>query len=106
WLSTEAPLPASVTWSFGGDFEEQTASIEFLMVAFVASLALMFIILLTQFNSLYNSILVLTAVVLSTVGVLIGLLVMGQTFSAVMTGTGVVALAGIVVNNNIVLIDT
>ncbi|MBM3613465.1 MAG: efflux RND transporter permease subunit, partial [Alphaproteobacteria bacterium] len=63
-------------------------------------------ILLTQFNSFYNSVLVLTAVVLSTAGVLIGMLVMDQTFSIIMTGTGIVALAGIVVNNNIVLIDT
>ncbi len=66
----------------------------------------MFIILLAQFNSVYNSILVLLAVVLSTTGVLIGMLVMDQPFSIIMTGTGIVALAGIVVNNNIVLIDT
>jgi multidrug efflux pump len=66
----------------------------------------MFIILLAQFNSVYNAVLVLLAVVLSTTGVLIGMLVMDQTFSIIMTGTGIVALAGIVVNNNIVLIDT
>jgi multidrug efflux pump len=66
----------------------------------------MFVILLAQFNSIYNSVLVLLAVVLSTTGVLIGMLVMDQTFSIIMTGTGIVALAGIVVNNNIVLIDT
>ena len=66
----------------------------------------MFIILLAQFNSFYNSVLVLLAVVLSTTGVLIGMLVMDQSFSIIMTGTGIVALAGIVVNNNIVLIDT
>jgi hypothetical protein len=67
---------------------------------------MMFVILLALFNSIYNSVLVLTAVVLSITGVLIGMLVMGQTFSIIMTGTGIVALAGIVVNNNIVLIDT
>ncbi len=66
----------------------------------------MFIILLAQFNSFYNAVLVLLAVVLSTTGVLIGMLVMEQPFSIIMTGTGIVALAGIVVNNNIVLIDT
>ena len=66
----------------------------------------MFIILLAQFNSLYNAVIVLVAVVFSTIGVLIGMLVMQQPFSTIMTGTGVVALAGIVVNNNIVLIDT
>jgi len=76
------------------------------MKAFAGALGLMFIILLAQFNSFYNAVLVLLAVVLSTTGVLIGMLVMAQPFSIIMTGTGIVALAGIVVNNNIVLIDT
>ena len=70
------------------------------------SLLLMFVLLVTQFNSFYQSSLILFAVVLSTAGVLIGLLVTGNPFSAILTGVGVVALAGIVVNNNIVLIDT
>jgi len=69
-------------------------------------LGLMFIILLAQFNSFYNAVLVLLAVILSTTGVLIGMLYFNQPFSIIMTGTGIVALAGIVVNNNIVLIDT
>ena len=66
----------------------------------------MAIILVTQFNSFYQALLVLSAVVLSTVGVLLGLLITGQPFGIVMSGVGVIALAGIVVNNNIVLIDT
>ncbi|WP_308915309.1 efflux RND transporter permease subunit, partial [Jannaschia sp. LMIT008] len=99
-------LPPSVSYEWTGDQEEQAESGAFLMQAFAGALGLMFIILLAQFNSVYNSILVLLAVVLSTTGVLIGMLVMGQTFSIIMTGTGIVALAGIVVNNNIVLIDT
>ena len=78
----------------------------FLMKAFIGALGLMFAILLAQFNSVYNSVLVLSAVVMSVTGVLLGMLVMGQAFSIIMTGTGIVALAGIVVNNNIVLIDT
>lgn len=106
WLETDTPLPASVNWEWAGDQEEQEESQAFLSSAFAAALGLMFIILLAQFNSVYNSILVLLAVVLSTTGVLIGMLVMDQTFSIIMTGTGIVALAGIVVNNNIVLIDT
>ncbi len=89
-----------------GDQEEQAESQTFLMNAFIGALALMFAILLAQFNSLYNSVLVLTAVVMSVAGVLVGMMVMGQPFSIIMTGTGIVALAGIVVNNNIVLIDT
>ncbi len=99
-------LPASVTWQWTGDQEDQAESGQFLMTAFAGALGLMFIILLAQFNSVYNAVLVLLAVVLSTAGVLIGMLVMDQTFSIIMTGTGIVALAGIVVNNNIVLIDT
>ena len=105
WVET-ADLPDSITYEWTGDQEDQAESQAFLSSAFTAALGLMFIILLAQFNSLYNSVLVLVAVVLSTTGVLIGMLVMDQTFSIIMTGTGIVALAGIVVNNNIILIDT
>ncbi|MBA85817.1 MAG: acriflavine resistance protein B, partial [Rhodobacteraceae bacterium] len=105
WLNTK-PLPHGIEWEWTGDQEDQAESQAFLSSAFGAALALMFIILLAQFNSVYNSVLVLLAVVLSTTGVLIGMLVMDQAFSVIMTGTGIVALAGIVVNNNIVLIDT
>ncbi|MEM9637624.1 MAG: efflux RND transporter permease subunit, partial [Pseudomonadota bacterium] len=105
WLETD-PLPEGISYEWTGDQEEQEESQAFLSSAFAAALGLMFIILLAQFNSFYNAILVLLAVVLSTTGVLIGMLVMDQTFSIIMTGTGIVALAGIVVNNNIVLIDT
>jgi multidrug efflux pump len=100
------PLGPDISWEWTGDQEDQAESQAFLSTAFSAALALMFIILLAQFNSFYNSAVVLLAVILSTVGVLIGMLVMQQPFSVIMTGTGIVALAGIVVNNNIVLIDT
>jgi len=106
WLETEAPFPDGIDWEWAGDQEDQAESQAFLSQAFAAALGLMFIILLAQFNSVYNAVLVLLAVVLSTTGVLIGMVVMDQTFSIIMTGTGIVALAGIVVNNNIVLIDT
>ncbi len=106
WLTDETPLPEGVSWEWTGDQEEQAKTGAFLGKAFAAALGLMFIILLAQFNNFYDTILVLLAVVLSTAGVLVGMLVMGQKFSMIMTGTGVVALAGIVVNNNIVLIDT
>ncbi|EBA16350.1 transporter, AcrB/AcrD/AcrF family protein [Roseobacter sp. SK209-2-6] len=105
WLETE-PLDRAVTWEWTGDQEEQEESGAFLSKAFLGALGLMFVILLAQFNSFYNAVLVLLAVILSTTGVLIGMLVMQQPFSIIMTGTGIVALAGIVVNNNIVLIDT
>ncbi len=99
-------FPAGVSYEWTGDQEDQAESQAFLQTAFIGALALMFVILLAQFNSFYNSVLVLMAVVLSTTGVLVGMLVMAQPFSVIMTGVGIVALAGIVVNNNIVLIDT
>lgn len=106
WLQAEPRLPDGINWEWKGDQAEQEESQAFLSQAFVGALGLMFVILLAQFNSVYNSVLVLLAVILSTTGVLIGMLVMNQPFSIIMTGTGIVALAGIVVNNNIVLIDT
>ena len=105
WLDISS-LPQGIEWEWTGDQEDEAESGAFLTNAFMGALGLMFIILLAQFNSIYNSILVLLAVILSTTGVLIGMLVMDQAFSIIMTGTGIVALAGIVVNNNIVLIDT
>jgi len=105
WLDAN-PFPNSISWEWTGDQEDQAESGQFLMVAFSGALGLMFIILLAQFNSIYNSLLVLMAVVMSTAGVLWGMLIMDQAFSIIMTGTGIVALAGIVVNNNIILIDT
>ncbi|UES51527.1 efflux RND transporter permease subunit [Roseibium aggregatum] len=105
WLDTQE-WPANVFLKFRGADEDQQESGEFLMKAMVASLFLMFLILLTQFNSFYQTILTLSTVVLSVFGVLLGMLVTNQPFSIIMTGTGVVALAGIVVNNAIVLIDT
>ncbi len=106
WLENEAELPAGVSWEWTGDQEDEQESQAFLTSAFAGALGLMFVILLAQFNSFYNAVLVLMAVVMSTTGVLVGMLVMGQSFGVIMTGTGIVALAGIVVNNNIVLIDT
>ena len=92
--------------TFRGANEEQEESNAFVAQAFGFSMLLMFVLLVTQFNSFYQAILILFAVVLSTAGVLIGLLITGNPFSSVLTGVGIVALAGIVVNNNIVLIDT
>ena len=106
WLETDVQLPKGIEWEWSGSQEDQEESLAFLQSAFAGALGLMFVILLTQFNSFYYSFLVLLAVVLSTTGVLIGMMLMGQPFSVIMTGTGIVALAGIVVNNNIVLIDT
>jgi multidrug efflux pump len=105
WL-TENPLPAGVDYRFKGEDEEQKSAQEFLTKAFTVALFIMAIILVTQFNSFYSAFLILTAVIMSTIGVFMGLLIMGQPFGIVMSGIGVISLAGIVVNNNIVLIDT
>ena len=91
---------------FRGEDEEQKQAQEFLIKAFGIALFLIAIILVTQFNSFYQAFLILTAIIFSTVGVLLGLLITQQPFGIVMSGVGVIALAGIVVNNNIVLIDT
>jgi multidrug efflux pump len=105
WLDTQTFDPR-VDIQFRGANEEQADSLAFVQVAFLLSLLLMFILLVTQFNSFYQSTLILLAVIMSTAGVLLGLLITDSPFSAILTGVGVVALAGIVVNNNIVLIDT
>ncbi len=105
WMRTQ-DFGEGVNWRFRGANEEQAESAAFLQNAMLGALFLMFLILLTQFNSFYHSFLTLFTVILSVAGVLVGMLVTGQTFSVIMTGTGVVALAGIVVNNAIVLIDT
>lgn len=102
----ETNLGPGVTWKLKGEDEERAKAGAFLMKAFGAAIFLIFAILLAQFNKLTSVGLVLTAVVLSTIGVLLGVLVMGQAFGVVMTGIGVIANAGVIVNNNIVLIDT
>ena len=95
-----------IRWKLAGEDEEQAEAMTFLAKAFGAAIFLIFVVLLAQFNSFTSVGLVLSAVVMSTIGVLLGLMIMGQPFSVVMTGIGVIALAGVVVNNNIVLIDT
>jgi multidrug efflux pump len=99
-------LGTGVTWRLKGEDEERAKASAFLLKAFGTAIFLIFAILLAQFNRLTSVGLVLSAVVLSTIGVLLGLLVMGQPFGVVMTGIGVIANAGVIVNNNIVLIDT
>ena len=95
-----------VKWQLVGSDEDRADAESFLVSAFGAAIFLIFAVLLAQFNKLSSVALVLSAVVLSTIGVFIGLIVMHQAFGVVMTGVGIIALAGIVTNNNIVLIDT
>lgn len=97
--------PRDYTYSFAGEQEEQRKAEEFLSEAFVAAIFLIFMVLVAQFNSMVTPLIVLTSVVLSFIGVFAGLLVTGMAFGIIMTGVGVISLAGVVVNNAIVLID-
>ncbi len=93
-------------WKLAGSNEESEEASAFLSKAFGAAIFLIFIVLLAQFNKFTSVFLVLMTVVMATIGVFLGLLITGQPFGIVMSGIGVIALAGVVVNNNIVLIDT
>ncbi|MDX1344068.1 MAG: efflux RND transporter permease subunit, partial [Reinekea sp.] len=99
-------IPANVAFRFTGDQQEQAETMAFLGKAFGVAMFVMVIILVTQFNSLMQTLLILSAIVTSTFAVFGFILVSGSTFGVVMSGVGIIALAGIVVNNNIVLIDT
>ena len=101
-----ANINPEVIVEFKGEDESQKESQAFLQKAFAIAMFIMALILLTQFNSFYSVLLILFAVIMSTVGVIFGLMITGRPFGIVMSGIGVISLAGIVVNNNIVLIDT
>ena len=104
WVD-EQDYPPYIDVTFGGENEEQQESMKFVTQAMIIALLIMAALLVTQFNSFYQSFIILTAVLMSTAGVYFGLLVFNQPFSAILHGVGVVSLAGIVVNNNIILID-
>jgi len=104
-LNDDFDWPRGYSYRFSGEQEEQEKAQAFLGKAFAATLFLIFIILVTQFNSLVTPFIILTSVLLSLIGVFVGLLVTGTAFGIIMTGIGVISLAGVVVNNAIVLID-
>ncbi|MCO5081416.1 MAG: efflux RND transporter permease subunit [Rhizobiaceae bacterium] len=95
-----------IEWKLGGSNEDSEEASAFLGNAFGAAIFLIFIVLLAQFNKFTSVILVLSCVVMATIGALLGMMLTGQAFVIVMSGIGIIALAGVVVNNNIVLIDT
>ncbi len=99
-------LPPNISWEMVGSDQESDEAAAFLGNAFGVAIFLIFALLLAQFNRFTYVWLVLSAVVMSTIGVLLGLIIMQMPFSIVMTAVGAIALAGVVVNNNIVLIDT
>ena len=102
----EKPILGDVDVQFGGEDEDIAETRAFLGKAFGISILLMLIVLMIQFNSGWQAIVTMSAIILSTGGVFLGLWISDRPFGIVMSGLGVIALAGIVVNNNIVLIDT
>jgi multidrug efflux pump len=101
----EAELPRGYSMRYTGEQEEQQEATEFLGTAFLIALLLIGFILISQFNSVVKPLIILTSVVMSTVGVLLGLMIFRMPFGIIMTGVGIISLAGVVVNNAIVLID-
>jgi multidrug efflux pump subunit AcrB len=101
----ELNLPTGYTIKMGGEQEDQQETFLFLVGALAAAASLIFIVLVTQFNSISKPIIIFTTILFSFIGVLLGFVVFGMTFSILMTGVGIVALAGIVVKNGIILIE-
>jgi len=104
-LLRELPLPPGYSVSFTGQSQDQQESEVFLARAFVVALLLIFFLLVSQFNSLTMPLIIMTSVVLSLGGAFLGLAVFNQPFGIIMTSVGVISLAGVVVNNAIVLVD-
>jgi len=98
-------FPEGYGFSFGGEQQEQIESMQFLSRAMLIALALILVILVTQFNSLVKPVIIMASVLFSTIGVFGGIATFRMDFVVVMTGIGIVSLAGVVVNNAIVLID-
>jgi multidrug efflux pump len=103
---SDMDLGSGIRWKLAGSNEDSAEASAFLGKAFGAAIFLIFLVLLMQFNKFTSVLMVLSCVVMATIGVLLGLLLTGEAFGIVMSGIGVIALAGVVVNNNIVLIDT
>jgi multidrug efflux pump subunit AcrB len=104
-LLKKFPLPPGYDIKFTGEMEMQQESEDFLGKAFVVALFLIFFVLVSQFNSISMPIIIMTSVILSMGGAFLGLAVFRQPFGIIMTGVGIISLAGVVVNNAIVLID-
>lgn len=104
-LLADYDLPEGYTMKFTGEQEEQAESMEFLMQAMLIAVFLIFLIIVSQFNSVIGPVIILFSVLFSTIGVLLGFTIFQMDISILMVGIGIISLAGIVVNNAIVLID-
>ncbi|MFZ1704754.1 MAG: efflux RND transporter permease subunit [Saprospiraceae bacterium] len=99
------PLPEGFTFAFTGQQEQQSEDMGFLSTAFFLAVFLIFLILVAQFNSIVSPFIIILSVLFSTIGVFLGYSITGTTISIIFSGVGIISLAGIVVNNAIVLID-
>lgn len=104
-LVANLEIPDGIDVRFTGEQEEQDKSTAFLVNALFIAVSLIFLIIVTQFNSVITPLIIMTTVVLSTIGVFLGLVIFNMDFVIIMTGIGIISLAGVVVNNAIVLID-
>lgn len=102
---SELPLPTGYSLTYGGENQDIEESGAFLARSFGIALGLILIVLVLQFNSVLLPLIIVVSVMLSLIGVMWGLLICGMRFGVIMTGVGVISLAGIVVNNSIVLVD-
>jgi len=98
-------VPDGVVVRFTGEQEEQAKSMKFLLNALMIAVAMIFLIIVAQFNSVITPLIIMASVILSTIGVFLGLVIFNMDFVVIMTGIGIISLAGVVVNNAIVLID-
>jgi multidrug efflux pump len=104
-LLRDYDMPEGYAYEFTGEQQEQSESMEFLLVALLIAVALISLILVTQFNSIVKPFIIIGSVIFSTAGVFFGLALFNMEFVVIMTGIGIISLAGVVVNNAIVLID-
>ncbi|MCH6234353.1 efflux RND transporter permease subunit [Cognataquiflexum rubidum] len=104
-LVAQYEVPDGVIVKFTGEQEEQAKSTAFLMNALFIAISVIFLIIVAQFNSVTTPLIIMASVVLSTIGVFLGLVIFNMDFVVIMTGIGIISLAGVVVNNAIVLID-
>lgn len=102
---SELDLPEGYTYSFTGEQQQQAEDMAFLSNAFLFALFMIFLIIVAQFNSVINPFIIVLSILFSTIGVFLGYSITGKTVSVVFSGVGIISLAGVVVNNAIVLID-
>jgi multidrug efflux pump len=98
-------VPEGINVKFTGEQEEQAKSMQFLLRALFIAVSVIFLIIVAQFNSVTTPFIIMASVILSTIGVFLGLVAFNMDFVVIMTGIGIISLAGVVVNNAIVLID-